>query len=686
MRRRSNILGLNIDKLNTEDVLGYIDEAILREKKTQVSYINAHCVNLAFSDQEYKDIVSRSDLLYPDGMAIVWASYLYGDPLPERVNLGDFFYKLCKLCVDKRYKIFLLGGKDNIAKKAASNLRTVFPELNIVGTYHGFFSREEENDIIDLINNSSADIVLVGMGVPKQEKWIAKNRGPLAPPILWGVGALFDYYSNSIRRAPIILRRLGFEWFFRLVVEPSRLWRRYIIGNILFLFRLLTPIFIDITLVALSWILAYMIRYIMDPFFSRPIGTLGNYLFMLMCIMPAWPLICGFFGLYRAKKTPGQIGLVASILKVSASGLVFTAVFSYIFREVGIARSFLGIWSVLIFSILLLSRFILTKSKAWFLQQDIPSNALIVSSGRDSIALKEKLLKSLSYKMVGLLDGPRRREEDKIGPDLSLGIFADLDDVINKYNIDEVLLFDAEMSISEKLNLVIKYLDSGISFKIISKELDTFSERVKIRQMENKPVLELKFREVSAIYIIAKEIIDRLGAMISLIIILPLWILITILIKLDSRGPAIFTHTRVGKDGHNFRLYKFRTMLKDVDPQKPSPADDNDERVTKLGRVLRRWSIDELPQLLNVLKGDMSLVGPRPEMPFIVNSYQSWQRQRLKVKPGITGLWQIAGRKDIPLSENIEYDFYYINDRSFMLDLAIVIKSIPIIVRKKGAY
>jgi lipopolysaccharide/colanic/teichoic acid biosynthesis glycosyltransferase len=133
-------------------------------------------------------------------------------------------------------------------------------------------------------------------------------------------------------------------------------------------------------------------------------------------------------------------------------------------------------------------------------------------------------------------------------------------------------------------------------------------------------------------------------------------------------------------------MYKFRTMHVDVDPYAVAPRDSSDDRITPYGCWLRGTSIDELPQLWNVLKGDMSLVGPRPEMPFIAETYDDWQRRRLSVKPGITGLWQILGRKDLPMHENLQYDFYYIRNRSLSLDLSILLRTVGAVLSRRGAF
>ena len=184
----------------------------------------------------------------------------------------------------------------------------------------------------------------------------------------------------------------------------------------------------------------------------------------------------------------------------------------------------------------------------------------------------------------------------------------------------------------------------------------------------------------------AKRGMDVTGAALGIVVLSPVlaW---TALAALITQGPPIlFRHERPGLVGRPFTMLKFRTMHGSADPYAPSPESPGDERITPIGRWLRRFSLDELPQLINVLRGEMSIVGPRPEMPFLVARYEPWQRRRLDAKPGITGLWQILGRKDLPLVENIEYDFYYIKNQSLLLDMTILLKTLPVVLGGKGAY
>jgi exopolysaccharide biosynthesis polyprenyl glycosylphosphotransferase len=174
-------------------------------------------------------------------------------------------------------------------------------------------------------------------------------------------------------------------------------------------------------------------------------------------------------------------------------------------------------------------------------------------------------------------------------------------------------------------------------------------------------------------YQVVKRLCDFIGSIVLLVLAAPLMLLLACLIRVDSRGSVLFRQERVGRNGRLFKMYKFRTMHTDAAPYEHSPDRSNDPRITRVGKFLRRTSIDELPQLLNVLRGDMSLVGPRPEMPFIVEGYTERQIQRLEVKPGITGLWQLSGDRVFQIHENIEYDLYYIQHRNFFMDLAILL-------------
>jgi len=184
-----------------------------------------------------------------------------------------------------------------------------------------------------------------------------------------------------------------------------------------------------------------------------------------------------------------------------------------------------------------------------------------------------------------------------------------------------------------------------------------------------------------------KRLIDIIFSLLGLIILLPLFLIIAVLIKIDSRGPVFFKYERIGKDGKPFHPFKFRTMEKGaIEKGLKYNVSKDDQRITRLGKFLRKSAIDELPQLINVLKGEMSLVGPRPTFEYQVKKYDDFQKQRLLMKPGITGLAQVKGRNSIPWEKRIEYDVWYIKNWSLWLDFKILFKTIVVILFKKGVY
>lgn len=181
-----------------------------------------------------------------------------------------------------------------------------------------------------------------------------------------------------------------------------------------------------------------------------------------------------------------------------------------------------------------------------------------------------------------------------------------------------------------------------------------------------------------------KNLFDGVLAGLLLVVLSPLFAVIVLLIRLDSRGPVFFRQPRVGKDGKLFKMIKFRTMVQNADKMGPGLTADNDPRITRVGRFLRRISLDELPQLFNVLRGEMSLVGPRPEIPEIVGTYRPWMRQALRIKPGMTGLSQVNGRDDLELVDKLNYEVKYVEEYSLLLDLRILLKTIPAVISGRG--
>ena len=420
---------------------------------TQVSFLNAHCVNVARKDWRYRDSLTSADALLPDGSGIELAARMEGKVLGENLNGTDLFGPLCRCLAFRRIPVFFLGGREGVARDAAANAAAAHPGLKVAGTRNGYFSPREEDAVIRQINESGARVVFVAFGVPDQDVWIARVRHRLNAPVLLGVGGLLDFVSGRIPRAPLWMRRLGVEWVYRLKCEPQRMWRRYLVGNFSFV--------------------AY-------------------------------------------------------------------------------------------------------------------------AAGRAFAPVRKRLVRRTDRSLARMVD------------------------------------------------------------------------------------------------------IAASGA--GLLALSPLLLATAAAIRLDSRGPVLFRQVRIGEDGQPFEMVKFRSMKvggpsQEELRQASNDRDDGvtfklkrDPRITAVGRFIRKYSIDELPQLWNVLKGDMSLVGPRPALPSEVEKYTPVERRRLRGKPGITCLWQISGRADLPFDRQVVLDVAYLKRRSVLLDLLILLKTPVAVLTARGAY
>lgn len=237
MNKKIYLLGIGVNVLDRKEIAQVILEFSKGDSIRTAYYLNAHCANLAFVDAEYMSILNKSDLVYAGGQGIVWASRFLGEPLPERVNILDFFDYLTKGLIDKGINIYLLGGEKATVNKAEKTLKK--KGLNIVGYRDGFFGQEEERDIITEINSLSPDILMVGMGVPKQEKWIYNHLNELDVRLCWAVGGVFKIFSGELKRPPRWIINAGLEWLSLGLQDPERLLKRYLTGNIVFLYNVL---------------------------------------------------------------------------------------------------------------------------------------------------------------------------------------------------------------------------------------------------------------------------------------------------------------------------------------------------------------------------------------------------------------------------------------------------------------
>lgn len=236
---RLRMLDLALDNLSMDQALERILGLLAQPGQHRVCFLNAHCMNIACRDLAYRRAVTGCDLVLADGSGLALAGRLLGRRLRGNVNGTDLFPLLCQRLEGQGVKVYLLGGGPGVADKVARWLNVNFPGLPLAGWRHGFFGPEQEPEVIRAIARSGADLLLVAMGVPRQELWIDRNLTACGVRVGVAVGGLFDFYSGRIPRAPRWLRRLGLEWIWRLLQEPRRMWQRYLLGNALFIHRIL---------------------------------------------------------------------------------------------------------------------------------------------------------------------------------------------------------------------------------------------------------------------------------------------------------------------------------------------------------------------------------------------------------------------------------------------------------------
>ncbi|MGH3737269.1 MAG: sugar transferase [Micromonosporaceae bacterium] len=278
------------------------------------------------------------------------------------------------------------------------------------------------------------------------------------------------------------------------------------------------------------------------------------------------------------------------------------------------------------------------------------------------------------------------------------GSFDDVADAVRRAAADTVVVLSCpELDGLELRRLAWQLERDDIDLIMASSLVDVAGERTTIRPVDGLPMLHVEHARLTGAARVAKEIVDRVGAVLLLAFAAPLLAVVAALIKRGSPGPVLFRQVRVGRDGREFTMLKFRTMYADAEQRLAALLERNeldgvlfkmreDPRVTPTGRWLRRWSVDELPQLLNVLRGDMSLVGPRPPLPREVEVYPDDMRRRFVVKPGLTGLWQVSGRSDLSWEDSVRLDLRYVENWSLSLDLVILLRTLTAVSRASGAY
>jgi exopolysaccharide biosynthesis polyprenyl glycosylphosphotransferase len=448
-------------------------------------------------------------------------------------------------------------------------------------------------------------------------------------------------------------------------------------------------VYADALLVSAAWLGAWATRRALDPVLGVPINGFEVYAAALPAFVAVWLAGCLAFGIHQASRFATPTDQIQQVVKGVLLGLLAISSLGFFAKEWHFGRAVVLLSGVYALGLQGASRVLFHRLERRLRGSGrFDVRALILGAGTTGIRLMQKLQDhpEIGYRVVGFLDDAPALAGEKVAGCPVLGPIAALRDAVERHDVHEVFVAAPGMGHTRMLSGVLQCEDLDVTFRVVTNLFEVLTAGAPVDLVDDLPLVRLGGRRPSPLYGPAKRALDVVGALALLALAAPLLLWASVRIRLDSPGPVLFAQQRIGRGGRPFTLYKLRTMRADVAPYAVAPRGGEDPRVTRYGRWLRRTSIDELPQLWNVLRGEMSLVGPRPEMPFIVETYDEWQRRRLAVPPGITGLWQILGRKDLPMHENLQYDFYYIRNRSLAMDVSLLVRTVGVVLSRRGAY
>ncbi len=447
----------------------------------------------------------------------------------------------------------------------------------------------------------------------------------------------------------------------------------------------------DLVTVLIALVVSYHIRFHLR-FVPVTKGYIPQeYIRLLPFATFMWLITMNLVGLHRAGEPIFNLEIFKKIIKSSAIVFLIIVSINFFLREASYSRLLFMIAPLVVIVCTTLSRILLSelvRQLVWKKGKGV-LRLLIIGTGPMAETLVKRLnQKPLNYKIVGLL----ATDEGKVGEHVYgfpvLGRYEETPEIAEKQKIDSVIVADANLSNSKLMELLIESSKHLVDVKFVPGIMEIMLREASIQQVEGIPLLGLRDTPLQGWNILFKRTFDLLIDIPLIILLSPVFLLIAILIKIDSRGPIFYTQERMGLDGYHFRIIKFRSMFSDAEDRTgPTFAEKDDPRCTRIGRIIRRFNLDELPQLFNVLIGDMSLVGPRPERPHFVQQFKEMLPDymlRHRVKSGLTGWAQVNGlRGNTSIKERIKYDLYYIENWSLWLDVKIILLTL---FAQKNAY
>ncbi|MDY0018506.1 MAG: undecaprenyl-phosphate glucose phosphotransferase [Anaerolineae bacterium] len=458
---------------------------------------------------------------------------------------------------------------------------------------------------------------------------------------------------------------------------------------------------LDVVVINLSMLLAYLLRYrlkwLMEVSYDAPLTAYWPFALFFTLSVPLGLLWEGGYQDWRGRT---WLDHVSRIINAVARILVLGMALAFVLRPLVYSRLLLLEAGVGMIVLLSLDRIVVMVLQSRLRRKGIGvKRVVIVGAGEVGRRVIRTIVarRSLGYEIVGYVDDNPQKGDGEIGRIKGLGPVDTLAQIVDAEAVDEVIITLPWTYHRRILSVLRECERRNLLARIVPDFFQLSLRQVEISDLGGVPMISIHEIAFSRTALLFKRIFDVVGALLALTLFSPFLALIALAIKLDSPGPVIFSQERVGEGGRRFHIYKFRSMRKGAEEELERLRELNeadgplfkireDPRLTRIGVFLRHTSLDELPQLLNVLKGEMSLVGPRPPLAVEVEQYQPWHKQRLSVPPGMTGLWQVSGRSELAFDEMVLLDIYYIEHWSPWLDFTILLRTIPKVVLGEGAY
>ncbi|NJL92909.1 MAG: sugar transferase [Anaerolineae bacterium] len=463
---------------------------------------------------------------------------------------------------------------------------------------------------------------------------------------------------------------------------------------------------VDFVLVWVSFVLSYLLRYEVE--FLRPVeeanfASFESYIPYTL-LFNLWTLLLySSAKLYEHRRDRSLISEVFSLVNGASNATVLLMAVSFLLRPLVFSRLLLLQAALIAVALFVLWRVVIRVVRSRQFARGVGiERVLVIGSGEVARYVIRAIVArpDLGYRLVGFVSEAHQPMERDLGRVPALGQLDDLEQLLNSHEVDLVIITLAWHQQRRILELVHQLGSRQIEVRAVPDLFQLNMAQVKMENLAGVPLLGVRpDLQVQPGLLIVKRALDVAITLALLPFLLPVMLLTALAIRLDSRGSVLYFQERIGLNGKSFNMIKFRSMVQDADqwhaalfhlseddPEGIRKPNATDPRITRMGRFIRRTSLDELPQFFNVLRGEMSLVGPRPALKQEVALYKPWHHQRLMVRPGITGLWQVSGRADIPFEEKCLLDIYYIENWSLKLDLQILLQTIPQVLMGRGAY